>query len=160
MSMPMRRVSAPVVRSTKAVSSSAAPAAVSTLPATSFDAPARVAELGLHLLEGAERRLADLEVAHVEIAEAEVENLVKVLVFADELGVSGGAEVGKDAVLAEHQEQGLVGARAVGAAGEAVERLGLRRLRAVRAWQRRDGVDDEAARDRDGGADGGLAEQA
>ena len=124
------------------------------------DAALRVAHLGLDLLEAAERGLADPEIAHVEIAQAEVEYLVEVLVLADDLGVAGGTEIGKDAVLAEHQEQGLVGARAVGAAGEAVERLGLRGLRGIRARQRGDGVDDEAADDGDGGADERLAEQA
>ena len=91
----------------------------------------RVAELGLHLLEGVERRVADPEIAHVEIAQAEVEYLMEELIVAGDLGVFGGAEIGKDAVLAEHQEQGLVGARAVGAAGEAVDRPGARRLRGI-----------------------------
>ena len=55
-----------------------------------------------------ERGLADaLSVAYVEIAEAEVEYLVEVLVVADQLGVLGRAEVGKDTVLAEHQEERL-----------------------------------------------------
>ena len=124
------------------------------------DAALRVAELGLHLLEGVERRVADLELVHVERAEAEVEYLVQELIVADDLGVFGRAEIGKDAVLAEHQEQGLVGARAVGAAGEAVDRLGARGLRLLGCGQRRESVDDKAADDRDRCADGGLAEQA
>ena len=87
------------------------------------DAASGVAELGLDLLVGIEGGGADLEIVHGEVAEAEVENLMEDVIVARDLRVFRGAEVGKDAVRAQHQEQGLIGARAVGAAAEAVDGL-------------------------------------
>ena len=93
-----------------------------------------------------------------------MENLVQVVLPAPDLAVLRGGEVREDAMGAEHQEQGLIGARPVGAAGEAVERF---RRAAARPRQvpvlvagRRQGVDDEAAADGDPGGDRRLEERA
>ena len=116
------------------------------------NAASGVAELGLDFLVGIEGGGADLEIVHGEVAEAEVENLMEDVIVARDLRVFRGAEVGKDAVRAQHQEQGLIGARAVGAAAEAVDGLDGARAGGIGQDRRGDGVDDEAAGNGDGGA--------
>ena len=90
------------------------------------DAALPVAPLALDLVVGREGRGADPELAHLQVAEAEVEDLVQVLLVVRDLGIGGAGEVGKEPVRAEHQEQRLVGPGPVGAADEAVERRGRR----------------------------------
>ena len=115
------------------------------------DAPLGVAELGLDLGVGGERRVADLEIGDGEIAEAEVEYLVEVLIAVHDLGILGGAEVGKDAVPAEHEQQRLIRSGPVGAAGEAVDRLGRGAgAGGIGRRQGKEGVEDEPAGDGDG----------
>ena len=53
------------------------------------DAALRIAILGLDFFEGVQGRITDLEGVDGEIAEAEVEDLVEVLIVACELGVFG-----------------------------------------------------------------------
>ena len=122
-----------------------------------IDAPLRVAELGLDLLIGAERRVADAQVGDGEVAEAEVEYLVEEMVAVLDLGIFGGAEIGEDAVRAEHEEERRVLPGTVGAAREAVDRLGRSRgLEDIGLARRKEGVDNQAAGDGDGGAGEGL----
>ena len=114
----------------------------------------RIAALELDLLVGAERRLADAEIVDGEIAEAEVENLMEVLLAVHDFGVFGRAEIGEHAMGAEDEQQRLIGARAIGAGAEAVDVRGrsarLRQGRIRRAG-RRQRIHDQPAGDGDGG---------
>ena len=83
-----------------------------------------------------------------------MEYLVQVVLVVRDLGVLGGGEVGEDPVRAEHQEEGLIGPGPVGAAGEAVDRLGGAGTGlgpGARQARREQGIDDQGAADGDGG---------
>ena len=117
------------------------------------DLAARVAALGGDLREVRDRAAVDPEIGDVEVAAAEVEDLVEDLVVVVELGVFLRAEIGEDAVLAQHQRQGLVQPGPVGAAGQAVDRVGLGASDPadVGRAHREERVDDQPADDRDRG---------